>query len=574
MSRWVLRKRPETEAPIDWARELDITPTLLDLLWGRGFCDLEKIRDFLSPRLRNLTTPDNWPQIPNAARLLADELLAGKKLAIWGDYDVDGITATSVVLDVLEEHGFQALYHLPDRRAEGYGLNIPAIEDLAAQGCQTLLTVDCGISNVDAIARARELGMTVILSDHHLPPEILPNASSIVNPRMCEAGHWPCEYLAGVGVAFYLLAAVNIILSKHTGKKYDMAKALDLVALGTMADVMRLVGENRILAKGGLDRMARPERPGLKALKSVSGFDPGAEVSSVQAVFRLAPRINAAGRMGNARVALALLREKDLNAAMELARELDNLNTARKEEEDRIHFEARLQAQELLRKKNYAALVLFGSDWHPGIVGIVASRIVEEFNRPTFVLYEDKDSLKGSGRTAGDFNLYEGLVKNRHLLTGFGGHKQAAGARMPAAMLDAFRDAFSDTVRAEVGDIPPEPVIGLDRELDFRNASDMVFLRELQMLQPFGPGNSEPLFMSPEVVVRRVTRFGKEGNHVRLLLCDEKANITLPVKAWRMADRFPADLENDKIRIAYTTELEMYNGMPSIDITVKDWKRV
>lgn len=572
MSRWVFRGSPKGAFPSWWAEELEISPTLLKVLWRRGMTDLQQLKSYLEPRARNLTPPARWPGISEAADILAKELLAGKRLAIWGDYDVDGITATALVLDVLEEHGFNASHHLPDRRSEGYGLNVEGIETLAAEGCQTLLTVDCGISDVAEVARARELGMRVVISDHHLPPAELPDATSIINPRM--DGDWPCVHLAGVGVAFYLMAALNAILAPMTGRRYKMDKALDLVALGTLADVMTLEGENRILASAGLARMKAPERPGLAALKKVSNCEFSAPISSLQAVFRLAPRINAAGRMGNANLALGLLRARDQEEAERLALQLDQCNRQRKSEEENAHRAARRQARELLEKKNYAGLALFGQEWHPGIVGIVASRIVEEFNRPAIVLCEDKGALKGSGRSVPDFDLHSGLASISDCLLGFGGHRQAAGVRLEKDSLEAFRDAFDKCVRASLGGYPAEPTLLLEDELDFSQASDMDFLRDLDLMQPFGPGNAEPVFSSPPLLVKKRAFLGASGQHVLLSLRDDRSGISLQAKAWRMADKIPQSIEGRRIQIAYAPKLESFRGMLTVDLGLKDWREL
>lgn len=285
MKNWQFREGPPGAPPKAWAEELSISPLLLEILWRRGFTEARHMEGFLSARLNDLTAPACWPQIPQAAELLAQELGAGKKLAVWGDYDVDGITATCLVLDVLEAHGLTAAWHIPDRRAEGYGLNIQGVEALAAQGCGILLTVDCGISDLEAVRRARDLGMTVIISDHHLPPAQLPLAHALCNPRLGPQDDSPCPHLAGVGVAFYLMAALNTLLSAQTGRRCKMDEVLDLVALGTLADVMRLTGENRILVRGGLARLAAAARPGMAALKVASGFDAAAALSAGQAVF-------------------------------------------------------------------------------------------------------------------------------------------------------------------------------------------------------------------------------------------------------------------------------------------------
>jgi len=543
---------------------------LLDMLWRRGFRDRGAIDSYLSASLRELTPPSSWPQIPHAAEKIASGLLSGKRFAIWGDYDVDGITATAVVLDVLGAHGFTLARHLPDRLAEGYGLNVAGIEKLAAQGCEMLLTVDCGICDSAAIARANELGMTVIVSDHHLPGASLPPADAIVNPRM--AGAWPCRHLAGVGVAFYLMAAVNALLAPHTGFRYKMDCALDLVALGTLADIMRLEGENRILVRGGLAHMAKNCRPGIAALKVVGGMDLAGNVSGDQALFRLAPRINAAGRMGDPELALKLLRARDYAGALPLAEELDARNNARKAEEKRIFQEAAAQAEDLRGKRDYAGLVLYGADWHPGVVGIVASRIVDAYQRPALVLCKDGATLKGSGRSIPNFDLHAALCGMADCLLGFGGHSQAAGVRLEESRLEEFRGKFHEACLKKLGGRPAQPSILLECELDFSRASDFEFLRELELMQPFGPGNAEPVFASPPLLVKKRSYLGHGQEHVLLKVEDQKSGVTLSAKAWRMAGELPPSLVGQHIRLAYTPRVDCYNGMPSIDLGIKDWR--
>lgn len=572
MKYWKFRENPPEKAPRHWAELLEITPMLLDMLWRRGLRDMADMDNYLTASLGKLTPPGQWPQIPRAAELLAAELLAGKKLAVWGDYDVDGITATTVVLDVLAAHGFAAMRHLPDRRVEGYGLNAAGIEKLAADGCQTLLTVDCGIGDTACISRAKELGITVIVSDHHLPPQVFPPAESIVNPRIEDAGHWPCRYLAGVGVAFYLMAAVNALLAPHTGKKYRMDNALDLVALGTLADVMRLEGENRILVRGGLAHMAKTCRPGIAALKYVGGMDLAGEVSSDSALFRLVPRINAAGRMGDPELALKLLRARDYADALPYAQELDERNKARKAEEKRIFEEALAQAGELQAERNYAGLVLYGADWHPGVVGIVASRIVEACHKPALVLCKDGDTLKGSGRSASSFDLHAGLSQISSCLLGFGGHSQAAGVRLEEKRLEEFRQKFHEVCLKEIGDSPEKQALLLECELDFAYASDYDFLRELELMQPFGPGNDEPVFASPPLLVKKRSFLGHTQEHVLLRVEDQKSGVTLSAKAWRMAKDLPPSIVGQQIRLAYTPRIDSYNGNSFIDLGIKDWR--
>lgn len=543
---------------------------LADILCLRGCNSFEQMQDFLSPHLRLLAPPEQWPGVLESAEILSQSLIAaelkGESFLVWGDYDVDGITASALVLDVLAGHGIEARHHLPDRRQEGYGLNIPMLEQFAAEGVKILLTVDCGISDVEAVSRARALGMTVIVSDHHLPPAVLPPAHGISNPRLNPC---PCPQLAGVGVAFFLMAAVNSKLTAHTGKRFDMREVLDLVALGTMADVVRLSGQNRILVKNGLLKIASPTRPGMAALKAVSGFSVSAALGGGQVVFSLCPRINAAGRMGLAASALALLRAKTHEEAAPLAQMLDQLNTERRAEEERIQAEARLEA---LKYRDKASLVLHGADWHPGVIGIVASRIVDEFYKPTLILCDDADNIKGSGRSVAEFDLHSGLSAIADVFLGYGGHKQAAGMRLESGRLEELRQRFEDTVCAALGPKALLPTVLLDGKLDFAQASNPVFLQELELLQPFGAGNAEPVFESPPLRVKSRRVFGHKREHLKLELQDESTGISLHAKAWRQADTMPESLQGSRIRLAYAPRIDTYNGIANVDIRIKDWK--
>ena len=567
MKIWLPRPLPSSPAPLpSWAERLNISPLLLDILWRRGLSTPEAMDAFLSPGLRHLAPPAEWPGMEHSAQVLAEGLLAGKTFAVWGDYDVDGVSSAVLVRDVLATHGMTAIAHLPDRRSEGYGLNNASLEKLAAQGIQVLLTVDCGISDVQAVNTARELGMCVVISDHHLPPSELPKAHAICNPRLADC---PCPQLAGVGVAFFLMSALNALLAPHTGARHDMRETLDLVALGTLADVVGLSGQNRILVKNGLLKIAQSSRPGMEALKEVCGFRPAASLSASQVVFSLAPRINAAGRLGQARLAFDLLCSADYNKALALARTLDDMNTRRRAEEERMYLEARAQAQDY---GSAMGLVLYKSDWHPGIIGIVASRIVEDMYRPTLILCDDQDGLKGSGRSIYEFDLYEALRGLEDLLLAFGGHRLAAGLRLEGGKLKALRARFDATARACLGDAPLTPCLTLDGELGFDKAGDFTFLKELELIQPFGSGNAEPVFASPPLVIRRRRVFGPDKNHVVLEVEDPSCGITLHAKAWRQANALPDSVCGRHIRLAYTPRMDAWNGAPSVDVRIKDWK--
>ncbi len=318
--------------------------------------------------------------------------------------------------------------------------------------------------------------------------------------------------------------------------------------------------------------MASNPRPGIAALKTICDINAAAAISETEVIFRLAPRINAAGRMSHANLALQLLRAKDHFEAANFAAQLEECNKARKLEEDRIYHAARQQALNLLEKKDYSSLVLYGSDWHAGIVGIVASRIVDEFYRPAIVLCDDDGLIKGSGRSIEGFDLYNALDNVSHCLTGFGGHRLAAGLRLDAKYLEEFREEFDKEAFNSLGEKPPQPLLLLDCELDFSQASNHEFLQEMELMQPFGPGNEEPLFVSPPLKVVSRSFIGRTRDHVRLQLKDLKSGYTLYAKAWRMASSFPAEIVDKTIKLAYTPRFDFYNGNVNIDISIKDWK--
>lgn len=565
---WKFRERSESPAQTRrFADELGVAPLIVDILFSRGLRSLGEMDRFLSPGLRHLAQPSCIPGLAEAAQTLAAGIKDGLPLAVWGDYDVDGVTSTALVKTFLAGHGIAARHFLPNRLKHGYGLNVEGVEELAAQGVRLLLTVDCGVSDHEAIVRARRLGMTVVVSDHHLPGASLPEAHALCNPRLeCPDGECACADLAGVGVAFLLMAELNRLLPSPV----DVRPLLDFVALGTVADVVPLTGQNRILVKNGLLLIKDAKRPGIGALKEVSGYDRLAALGAGQIGFGLAPRINAAGRLGDPQTALDLLLAPDLATARPLAEKLDRMNTERRSEEDSILAEALEQAQaQLARHPELMGLVLMAPHWHPGVIGIVASRVVEKFYRPTLLLCEEEGLLKGSGRSISEFDLHGGLGKCSDLLAGFGGHSQAAGLSLAPENLEALRERFHQAAVAQLGSEPLKPAIKLDSELPLSGV-DFNLLKNLEQLQPFGMGNPEPVFATPPVEVREHRIFGK--NHVRMNLADTEAKVVLPAKAWRMAEQFPYDLKGRTLRFAYTPKIDRFNGVPKIELNIKDWR--
>jgi len=552
---------PPPECLSDWANRLSVSPRLAGLLWNRGLTSVVDMDVFLCPGLRHLMPPSALPGLTRAAEAVAGVLAAGESLVVWGDYDVDGVTATALLLDFFARRGYTARHYIPARLEEGYGLNVQGLEILKASGADMVLTVDSGITAVREAERALELGLKLVITDHHLPGPELPRAMALANPKLGETDG-PGRDLAGVGVAFFLAAALNRMLP---GESIDIRQFLDLAALGTLADVVSLTGQNRILVKNGLLLLAEASRPGIFALKEAAGYYPKAPLEATQVTFGLAPRINAAGRLNRADEALALLLTPDLETARPLARTLDDLNVKRRQEEDAISSEAQAQAQ---AQAGQPAMVLSAPHWHQGVIGIVASRVVDIHYRPTLIITADNGRLKGSGRSIPEVDLHAALESCQDLLLGFGGHHQAAGFSLAPENLNALTEAFRKAVALQLGDAAPTPTLRIDGELSFADIHQEL-LKELALIGPFGCGNPEPVFSSIPLDVKARRVFG--ANHVVLEVRDPDAQVTLRAKAWRMAGEIGPEVQGKKLTLAFTPKLDTYNGLCSVELRVKDW---
>ncbi len=559
--KWLLREPEPPPGEIsDLAQSLDISPALCRLLYQRGMTTYEDIHFFLSPGLRYLKPLEEWDGLARAASLIADSISKNEKIAVWGDYDVDGITSVALIKDFFTRKGLDILPILPHRLEDGYGLNCQEIESLAREGVRTLITVDCGISNLQEVTRAVELGMKVILTDHHRPGEVLPQADAIINPKTCSCPH---PELSGVGTAFFLMAALNNILP---GQALDIRNFLDLVALGTIADLVELDRTNRILVKNGLLLLNKAERPGIRALKEVSGIHHKDSIGAGEVGFALGPRLNAAGRLDDPAMALELLLTPDFELAQNLAQRLNKLNDQRKKTEEQILAQARDMALGMLHNR---ALVLFDPQWHTGVIGIVASRMVDEFHRPCFVLTRENGLIKGSGRSIKGFDLYQGLCSLSHILIKFGGHGLAAGLSIEEDNLDDFRRMFDLEVVNTLGPEKAAREILLDGRLNF-NELTPEFIAELELLQPLGPGNPRPVFLSPELLVLDQTLFGND-KHLRFNLKDPASGICLRAQFWRRGDSWgQTSITGRKVVLAYTPAVNTYRGVTSIRLNIRE----
>ncbi len=494
------------------AHDMGISPLLARLLLVRQVSDAASARRFLGqdPSLLN---PWELPGMDIAVNRLLDALESQERVVVYGDYDADGVTSTALLYSYLKRAGYNVTYFLPHRFEDGYGMNLHAIEELSDAGARLIVTVDNGVSSVREVAYARELGLDVIVTDHHTPPALLPQPYALLNPRL---GGCPAEMsgLAGVGVAFSLAAALE-----QRVPSYGVEDLLDLVAIGSVADMAPLTGVNRTLVGAGLHLIATATRPGIKALADVAGVASVANMAAQDIGFRIGPRINAAGRMDHPEVALKLLLAQDLDEAEELAAELERLNRLRQETSKRIEAEAHaLVAVEVDLAKD-SVIVLAKEDWHRGIIGIVAARLVDAYGLPVILLGADGDHWKGSGRSPDSIHLFAALEACRDHLDRFGGHAQAAGLALEIDRFEAFRADLDAAVKRQTGGERPQGPTLVDAEVSLAEVSPQL-IRELMWLEPTGQGNPEPRLGLRRVQVLRQKQRGKDKSHLWLELRD------------------------------------------------------
>ncbi len=504
---YIFRTPPEsvdTKTCARLASELDIPLLVARLLCQRGMTSVRAAEDFLYPRLDSLPSPMAMKGMNRAVELILHHFKQKSPVLVHGDYDVDGISATVLLTDFLRRLGLQTSYHLPDRLREGYGINERSLRELAGRISRPalLITVDCGISAVAETALARELGLDVIITDHHEPPPVLPPARAILNPKQLDCG-FPFAGLSGAGVAFFLVMALRSRLVEEGVWSRDTApnlkEYLDLVALGTVADVMPLAEVNRILVRAGLEVLTARKRPGIWALCERIGMASG-RITAEDISYRLAPRLNAAGRLGRPEIAASLLLCPDVDQALTLADRLEEANSERRRLESEVISEAFAECESLVTA-GYQSLSIYGKEWHPGVIGIVASRVASRFRRPAIVFTDDTDPapdrLKGSGRSIRGLNLYEALKQCADLIDQYGGHAKAIGLTIHRQDLDAFRKLFDRAVRAN-GILEQSRQVVIDLCLDGGDSEifSSRFMTAYQNLEPFGEGNPEPVFLA------------------------------------------------------------------------------
>ena len=545
--------------------ELGISPIGARLLVQRGFRDVAAAQQFLHPTLTELHDPFALTDMSIAVERILRAIRTGERIAIHGDYDADGITSTVLLRRALEMLGGKVVHYVPHRIKDGYGLAPETIERLSLEKVDVVVSADCGIRSVMAARCAREVGVDLIITDHHEPDEELPSALAVINPKRRDCSY-PDKNLAGVGVALKLVQA----LGERSGRKNWLKGFLKIAAIGTLADVVPLVGENRIIAKAGLEELSNGQHAvGLQALLDVAGAK-NRTVDSFLVSFGIAPRLNAAGRMATPEIAVQLLLAKgkaDEAEAVALAQQLDVENIKRRKEESDLFLSARRLVEKNPDVGSHNALVVSGEQWHRGVIGIVASRLAERFNKPTVVLSMDGDVSYGSGRSIPGFDLLSALEKCKSVFIKFGGHRQAAGLTMKTANIAEFRSMLTKHADEMLGPDDLVPSLPIDGEMPFEQITSQV-IEDLKLFEPFGSSNQKPVFATSEVAISDGPYLLKE-KHLRMSV--KQGGRIFRAVAWRGAGWFKFLKEHkDRVNIAFSLVENHFRGETTTELSIAD----
>ncbi len=543
------------------AEQMDIPKLLAVLLQARGITEPEQITEFFSSAL-NLSNPFLMADMEKAAGRILTAIDNFEAIAVYGDYDADGVTATAMLYSYLESCGANVMYYIPEREGEGYGLNMGAINTLHAQNVGLIVTVDNGISSIDEVGYANSLGIEVVITDHHRPREVLPPACAVVDPYRADCGS-PYKHYSGVGVAFKLIMALE-------GRDCDLTALIDnyadLVAIGTIGDIVPLTGENRSFVKAGLKLISRTDRIGLKALVEQAGME-NRRLTAGNVAFTLVPRINATGRIGSPDRAVRLLISEYPEEAGELSVEICDDNDYRRQIENEIYEKAVEQLKQQPERLFDRVLIIEGENWHHGVIGIVSSRITDQFGKPSIIISYSGGEAKGSGRSIEGFSLFEAICSCEALLTKFGGHPMAAGLTLPTENIDAFRRAINQYAASRNEPMPVQP-LRIDCLLKPDELSTEI-PRCIQVLEPFGMGNPSPLFGLYGMTLSDITPVGG-GKHLRVSVTQGNYTVRC-MKFGTTLEEFPYHT-GDVLDLAVTLDVKEYNGKNTLSVFIKEIK--
>src|SRR5438270_1344043 len=577
MTRWHLLT-PDSSLVDKLCSEAQLSPMLAHLLALHGIGS-DEAAAYLSPSLDQLHSPSLMLGMKEAVERLSAAILHKEQILIYGDYDVDGTTAVVVLKTAIELCGGAADFHVPHRIKEGYGIKDDVIERSAAAGVKLVISVDTGIRAFQAAETARRLGLDLIVTDHHLPEahEGMPNALAVLNPNQ-QGCQYPCKALCGAGVAFKVAQALFARFKDPADQARLVPSFLKMVAIATIADAVPLTGENRTIAKLGLEGLRRPINGGLKALMEVSGLaDCGRALNAMDVGFRMGPRINAAGRMDVARDVIELFTCKDHARCREIAEKLNLLNTERQTEEARIVAEIEAQLANSPELAEKFCVVFDGDGWHRGVVGIVASRVVEKTGRPALVIAKEGEEAHGSGRSISAFHLLEALESCHGLFTRFGGHAHAVGFALPAAHVPELKRRLDEYARTRLSPADFEPELKVDAEIALNEITPQ-FLNSLRRLEPFGQGNPEPVFASREVNLLIPPRVIKE-KHLKFRVNQRQGNsntaFSYEAVGWRMAPRLNGETyqPGDKLDLAFTISMNDHPEFGGLELNLEDFRK-
>lgn len=559
--RWNILKA-DSRIVVELQKSLKISPVICKILVERGIDTFEKAKNYFRPQLSQLHDPFLMKDMERAVSRILRAMESGEKIMVYGDYDVDGTTSVASMYRFLSTHYHSAdlSFYIPHRYKEGYGISRQGIDEAVRKGCSLVISLDCGIKSVELIGYARGLGIDFIVCDHHLPDKILPDAFAILNPKQADCPY-PYKELCGCGVGFKLITALCIRLGLSD---QDYLCYLDLVVTAIGADIVPVTGENRVLAFFGLKKLNSYPNPGIRALIELSGLKKEFSLNNV--VFALAPRVNAAGRMDEATKAVELFIEEDFERAKQYAAALHQDNSDRKEADSTITDEALAiieNNETLIRAKT---TVVFQPHWHKGVVGIVASRLIETFFRPTVVLTQNGEIIGGSARSVPGFNLYEAIHACRDLLIGYGGHFAAAGLTLEKSNIEAFQHRFEEVVSATIDPRLLVPEISVDAEIEFSEITQS-FYNILAQMDPFGPENLPPVFLTRNASSTPWTRIVKE-RHIRFVM--KQGEFVFTGIGFNMAEKYEILKSGGPVDVLYHLDENEYNGTTQLQLKVID----
>lgn len=592
--RWVLKPGGDPATVTALAEELGVGPKLAELLVQRGINTYGEARAFFRPELSNLHDPFLMKDMDKAVERIAKALDNNEKILVYGDYDVDGTTAVSLVYTFLVEIGHKQIdFYIPDRYAEGYGISFQSVDFAAENGFKLVIALDCGIKAIEKVAKGKEKGVDYIICDHHRPGDTLPDAVAVLDAKRQDCPY-PYKELSGCGVGFKLIQA---LASVRNVPFESLNKYLDLVVVSIASDIVPITGENRILAFYGLKLINQNPRAGFEAIlkfsninrkEQVNGQEPGSglingngkdngcfifsrELTISDLVFLVGPRINAAGRIESGRNSVELLICEDPEKTEQIGQQINDFNTTRRDLDSNTTDMAMDAIKTIPRLKNAKTTVVYNPDWHKGVIGIVASRLIESYYRPTIVLTQSNGLITGSARSIKDFDIYDAIDECSELLEHFGGHKYAAGLSMKPENLDAFIEKFETVAARMISDEMLTPEVEVDLEINL-NEINQKFFRVLKQFAPFGPGNMSPVFQTKRVIDNGYGRVvGK--NHLKLTIGQpEIASVPFPAIAFQQGDHFHYISQGNSFNICYHIEENEWNNQKSIQLNIKDIK--